>query len=72
MTLSPRCAPVLTGLVMTFVVAGVSTLLALGLTRETLARWLLAWGASWLIAFPTVLMVLPRIRRVVDRLVDQR
>lgn len=75
MRLPPRYAPVLTGLlltaVMTIVVAGVSTFLALGLTPEAIARWPLAWGTSWLIAFPTVPVVLPRVRRVVDRLVDQ-
>ncbi|MBR0673495.1 DUF2798 domain-containing protein [Roseomonas soli] len=55
---------------MTFVVSGVSTVLALGVTDEVLARWPVAWAMSWLIAFPTVLVVLPIVRRLVGRFVE--
>ena len=69
----PRFTGPLTGLlltsVMTCVISGVSTLLALGPTAEALARWPVAWGVSWLIAFPTVLVVLPFVQRLVRRLV---
>lgn len=71
--LPARHAPVVTGLLltclMTFVVSGVSTLLALGPTVEFLARWPGAWMASWAIAFPTILFVMPLVRRLVARLV---
>ena len=70
----PRYAVPLTGLlltaIMTCVISGVSTFLALGLTGAALARWPVAWGASWVIAFPTVLVVLPFVQRVVRRLVS--
>ncbi|HZH47362.1 MAG TPA: DUF2798 domain-containing protein [Roseococcus sp.] len=70
----PRFTVPLTGLlltaIMTCVISGVSTLLALGPTAEALARWPVAWGASWVIAFPTVLVVLPFVQRVVRRLVS--
>ena len=70
----PRFALPLTGLlltgIMTCIISGVSTLLALGPTAEFLARWPQAWFLSWLIAFPTVLVVLPLVQRIVRRLVS--
>lgn len=70
----PRFAMPLTGLlltcIMTFVISGVSTLLALGPNAAFLARWPQAWLLSWLIAFPTVLVVLPLVQRIVRRLVS--
>jgi len=59
---------ILTG-IMTIVISGVSTLLALGPGAEFLARWPVAWISSWIIAFPTVLVVLPMVRRIVARVV---
>jgi hypothetical protein len=55
--------------IMTFVISGISTVLALGATRAALEAWPLAWVTSWVIAFPTVLVVLPLVRRLVARLV---
>jgi hypothetical protein len=73
MKLPARAAPVVQGLLltllMTFVVSGVSTLWALGPTTEVLRRWPEAWGMSWVVAFPTMLVVMPLVRRVVVRLV---
>ena len=50
---------------MTFVVSGISTVKALGLTAEFLQTWPGAWALSWLVAFPTLLLVLPLVRRLV-------
>jgi hypothetical protein len=33
--------------------------------------WLGAWGLSWLVAFPTLLLVLPVVRRATDALVER-
>lgn len=55
--------------IMTIVISGISTLLALGPGAEFLARWPIAWISSWVIAFPTVLVVLPFVRRIVARIV---
>jgi hypothetical protein len=55
--------------IMTIVISGISTLLALGPGAEFLARWPIAWITSWIIAFPTVLVVLPMVRRLVARIV---
>ncbi len=71
--LPARFRPYVQGLVltclMTFVVSGISTLLALGLTWAFVARWPIAWGISWAIAFPTILFVMPLVQRIVARVV---
>ena len=55
--------------IMTIIISGISTLLALGPGPEFLAHWPIAWISSWIIAFPTVLVVLPMVRRLVARIV---
>lgn len=55
--------------IMTIIISGISTLLALRPGAEFLARWPVAWITSWIIAFPTVLVVLPMVRRLVARIV---
>jgi hypothetical protein len=50
-------------------VSAVSTLKGLGLTPDFPTRWLSAWGLSWLIAFPVLLMILPLVRRIVGAVV---
>ncbi len=54
--------------IMTIVISGISTLLALGPGAEFLARWPIAWITSWVIACPPVLVVLPIVRRLVARI----
>ncbi|WP_376741448.1 DUF2798 domain-containing protein [Sinorhizobium psoraleae] len=34
--------------------------------------WPHAWGASWAIAFPSLMLVLPVVRRIVGAIVEQR
>jgi len=55
--------------IMTLVISGISTFMALGLTAVALRAWPIAWLSSWVIAFPTVLVVLPIVRRLVARIV---
>lgn len=57
--------PFFLSVLMTFVVSGISTLKALGLTAEFLQTWPGAWTLSWVVAFPTLLVVLPVVRRLV-------
>lgn len=70
-----RFAPVLFGLIlsgmMTLMVSGLSTFMARGMVPGVLGMWVQAWGASWLIAFPLVLIVAPITRRIVARLVTK-
>jgi len=73
--LPARCAPVVMPLVlsvfMTFVVSVISTLRSLGPTPAFLSTWPGAWALSWLVAFPTLLAVLPLVRRIVSAVVAQ-
>ncbi len=56
--------PFFLSLVMSGIVALISTIRALGFTSDVLTPWLNSWGLSWMIAFPTVLFVLPIVRRI--------
>ena len=70
--LPPRAAPIAFGFLlsgmMTFIVSGIATFNALGLSEQLMAKWLSAWGASWVVAFPVVLFVAPFVRWLVARL----
>ena len=55
---------------MTFIVSFISTLKSLGFERSLPSIWMTAWGLSWLVAFPTLLLVLPMVRRIVGALCE--
>jgi hypothetical protein len=65
--LPARCAsvvmPFLLSAFMSGIVSMISTLRGIGPSPDFLGVWLGAWGMSWVIAFPTVLLVLPVVRR---------
>lgn len=63
-------SPLVLSLLMTFIVSFISTLKSLGLHSNLPAIWLTAWGLSWLVAFPTLLLVLPMVRRIVGWLCE--
>lgn len=69
---APRHAPVLlaffTSLLMSLLMSGVITLLNLGLVDDFLQRWFTAFATAFVIAFPSILLVLPLARRIVARL----
>ncbi|MEM7694817.1 MAG: DUF2798 domain-containing protein [Pseudomonadota bacterium] len=69
--LPARAAPILFGALlsglMSLIVSGIATLRAVGPTPDYPALWLQAWLASWAIAFPSVLVVAPLVRRLVAR-----
>ncbi|TGE00773.1 DUF2798 domain-containing protein [Methylobacterium nonmethylotrophicum] len=74
--LPARYAPLVTAfllsVMMTGIVSAIATLLSLGVTPDALLHWPRAWGFSWLVAFPTLLLVLPLVRRVAARIVAPR
>jgi hypothetical protein len=57
--------PLVLSVLMTFVVSAISTLKSLGPTPAFVTTWPAAWAISWLVAFPTLLAVLPLVRRIV-------
>lgn len=54
---------------MSLLISGVATFLAIGLVPGFLGHWLSSRLSSGAIAFPTVLVVAPFVRRVLHRLV---
>jgi hypothetical protein len=62
--------PFLLSIFMTCVVSLVSTLRGVGPVPDLFGIWLGAWVLSWAIAFPTMLLVMPLVRRATAALVD--
>lgn len=61
---------VLLSLLMTFVVSLISTLRALGPSPDFFRLWFGAWGLSWLVGFPTLVVVMPIVRRLTAALTE--
>lgn len=61
--LPPRFGRILVPVILTFfmtaIVSGLSTVIAIGFNWMALGIWPKAWMASWAIAAPTALFVLP-------------
>ncbi len=57
-------------LTMTFVVVFVSTALNHGFQADFLSRWMRGWGVAFVIAFPTVLIIMPFIRKFVASITE--
>ena len=62
--------PFVLSILMTFIVSGISTLKSVGAAPAMPAAWMGAWGVSWLIAFPALLVLLPIVRRIVGLVVE--
>lgn len=62
--------PLCLSLVMSGVVSMVAVLRSVGFADGLVGIWLHAWAFSWCVAFPTVLFVLPLVRRVVGVFVE--
>ncbi len=62
--------PLIISVFMSCIVSGVATLHSTGMTPDFVHTWMGAWALSWVIAFPTLLTVLPVARRVVGLMVE--
>jgi hypothetical protein len=62
--------PLILSLMMCFVVSGISTARAVGIAADLPERWLQPWCLSWLVAFPTLLLVMPTVRRITGLFVE--
>jgi hypothetical protein len=62
--------PLILSVMMSGIVSFIATLKHVGPVEGLVLRWLEAWEISWLIAFPTLLLVLPVVRRIVSVLVE--
>lgn len=68
-TWAPFVMPLILSVCMSFIVSGISTLRAVGPVDHFLGLWMSAWGVSWLVALPTLLIVLPLVRKLVGLIV---
>ncbi len=57
---------------MSLIVSGVSTVRVLGLIDGIFGAWMANWASSCLVAFPTVLVVAPVVRKIVTRLTAEQ
>lgn len=62
--------PLLLSIFMTCIVSMISTFRSVGADPHFLRLWLGAWLLSWVIAFPTLLMMLPLVRRATAAIVE--
>jgi len=62
--------PLGTSFFMTFLVSGVATIRAIGLIPGVIGTWMVSWMISWAIAFPTMVVMMPRVRRWLAMIVD--
>jgi hypothetical protein len=62
--------PFFLSILMTCIVSLVSTLRSLGPVAGFFPMWLGSWGLSWLVAFPTLLLVLPLVRKATAAVVQ--
>ena len=56
------------GLNLSCVVSVVSVLNTAGFVEAFFGLWMMAWFKSWVIAFPSLLIIAPLVRRFVDSL----
>lgn len=61
--------PLLLSVFMTCIVSMISTLRSIGVVADFIEIWLGAWLISWIIAFPTLLLALPVVRRATAAIV---
>ena len=72
--LPARFAPVVTPLLLSFLltclVSLIATIRSVGLAPAVLHLWPGSWALSWLVAFPLMLLVMPVVKRLTSALVD--
>ena len=67
---APFVMPFILSLFMTCIISGISTMHSIGINAAALHAWPSAWLLSWMIGFPTLLIVLPIVRRIVAAIVE--
>lgn len=64
--------PFVLSIFMSAVVSFIATLRAAGFSDGLMTQWLGAWGLSWVIAFPTLLVIMPVVRKIVGAVVETK
>ena len=68
---APFLMPLVLSVFMSAIVSAVATATSVGLGSDFVISWPSAWGASWIVAFPSLLLLLPVVRRIVAWMVVQ-
>ena len=63
--------PLFVTMVMSAIVAAISTVHALGFVDDVFRVWLASWLFSWAIAFPTLALLLPLAQKAVRLIVEE-
>ena len=70
--ISSRFTPILfiliLSIIMSCVVSGISTFSTISVMGDFFESWMVAWGRSWVVAFPTMLIVAPLSRKLVEKI----
>ena len=69
--LNRYAVPLGTSFFMTLLVSGIATYRALGWGPGVLAIWMVSWMISWAVAFPTMLIMMPVVRRAFAKIIDE-
>ncbi|CAB5513869.1 hypothetical protein LMG26857_03149 [Achromobacter anxifer] len=68
---APILMPLILSIFMSAIVSAVATAARVGLGPDFIMHWPGGWGASWIVAFPSLLLLLPVVRRIVAWMVVQ-
>jgi hypothetical protein len=63
--------PLGTSFFMTFLVSGVATWRALGDVPGMFGTWMVSWMIAWAVAFPTMLVMMPVVRRALRYVIEE-
>jgi hypothetical protein len=63
--------PFVLSIFMSCIVSLISSLRAYGFEQFSFATWMQAWGLSWALAFPSLFLVLPVVRKIVGAFVEK-
>lgn len=62
----------LTSLFMSFLISGVISYVNVGLVENFIILWLEAFYKAFFVAFPSILLVVPQVRKIVQKIVNTK
>ena len=67
---TPWVMPLILSFIMSSLISLINIIKALGLVDGLFVIWMQAWALSWVIAYPTVLLVLPIVKWIMSKIVE--
>ncbi len=56
---------------MSFIISGVLVFVNLGFINNFYIFWLNGWGKAWLVAFPSAVIIIPLLRKVMIKIIKK-